>query len=134
MFFDRYVFPIIPLLAVLCVIGVPRSQSSWRAARVAALAVLAIYGAFGVAGTRDYFEWRRVHWAAVERVRDSGAYAVADIDGGLEFTRDNTKEVQPPTSPKVVVTLVIFRLPSLRDHAVSKAPGAAGRRGCRSRA
>lgn len=67
--------------------------------------MLAIYGAFGVAGTRDYFEWRRVHWAAVERVRDSGAYAVADIDGGLEFTRDNTKEVQPPTSPKVVVTL-----------------------------
>lgn len=105
-FYDRYIFFLIPLIAILCAISArPVAPPSWRPAQVLGAIVFAGYAVFSVAGTHDYFELRRAHWSVVERVVATGRYLPADIDGGLEFVRTVTGQIEFPVAPRVVVTL-----------------------------
>ena len=52
-----------------------------------ALAALLLAGlaAFAVLGTRDYFAWNRLRWAALSELMAEEKITPADIDGGFEF-------------------------------------------------
>jgi hypothetical protein len=105
-FYDRYLFFLIPLLSLLCAIAARTGgPAPWRAAQVLGAAVLAGYAAFSAVGARDFFEWRRAHWAVVQSVVATQHYPLVDIDGGLEFDRTVSGRIQFPESPRVVVTL-----------------------------
>jgi hypothetical protein len=56
-----------------------------RAPRFAAFALLIAYGLLAVVGTRDYLEWNRVRWVALEQLMRDDGVQPQDIDGGFEF-------------------------------------------------
>jgi hypothetical protein len=47
--------------------------------------LLLLYGLFAVMGTRDYLEWNRVKWRALDDLTQTEKIAPRDIDGGFEF-------------------------------------------------
>jgi hypothetical protein len=83
---DRYYLPALPLL--LAAIGALTSQSGGVQSRAClGLSVLAVslLALFAVCGTRDYFAWNRVRWAALNEFVASGKATPMDMDGGFEF-------------------------------------------------
>jgi hypothetical protein len=85
-FFDRYLLPVMALLmpflaASLRGAGVP----SLRAKTLAAGLLLAGSGVFALAGTRDYLEWNRTRWRAMDELLAKKQVEPKNLDGGFEF-------------------------------------------------
>ena len=88
-FFDRYLFPAIPFLAA----GITGTFSHFsqfpraytRGYRSAAVAFLFAGSLFSICSTRDYLEWNRVRWKALQDLIENTHARAEDIDGGFEF-------------------------------------------------
>ena len=85
-FFDRYLVPILPFLAAFAVVSLP--EPSYRLARaplIASMLLILGSGIFAIAGTRDYLEWNRTRWIALEALLSREHARPQDVDGGFEF-------------------------------------------------
>lgn len=109
-YFDRYLIPVTALLVALMAVLL-----EWRAFKVAKIqwivAILLIGGAgvFAVAGTRDYLEWNRTRWAALQTLLEKKEVKPKDVDGGFEFNGwylydDSSPTNNLATNVKYVVT------------------------------
>jgi 4-amino-4-deoxy-L-arabinose transferase-like glycosyltransferase len=85
-FFDRYLVPVTAFLAAF--IAVLLEGPSFKLApaqRLATILLLAGSGIFAVAGTRDYLEWNRTRWRALQDLLAQNEVKPKDVDGGFEF-------------------------------------------------
>ena len=85
-FFDRYLLPVMAFLAPFLAVSLrgPGSQPT-RTQYIATMLLLASSGVFALAGTRDYLEWNRTRWRAVEALLAQKDVKPEDVDGGFEF-------------------------------------------------
>jgi 4-amino-4-deoxy-L-arabinose transferase-like glycosyltransferase len=86
-FFDRYLLLLAPLVLAALVIASHRFERAFdvralRGALVLAIPVLL----WSVAGTRDYLEWNRTRWRALEHFESLG-FSEASMDGGFEYNQ-----------------------------------------------
>ena len=85
-FFDRYLLPVLALLAVFLTIGLEWTELRFpRAQKLTAFILIAIGGIFAIGGTRDYLEWNRTRWLALNSLLSEKKVQPEDIDGGFEF-------------------------------------------------
>lgn len=104
-FFDRYLIPVTAFLAAfLAAALLPRQNEKTDAtphtaaaahssffilpssfATLVSLVLIAGMGIFGVVGTRDYLEWNRTRWKALDALLAKGDVKPQDVDGGFEF-------------------------------------------------
>ena len=85
-FFDRYLLPVaVFLVAFLAVSFEAKAVGPSRARQVLALLLILGSGVFAVAGTRDYLEWNRTRWHAVDELLTKKDVKPKDVDGGFEF-------------------------------------------------
>ena len=85
-FFDRYLIPVTAFLAAfLAASPEGRGFKMGGAQKLAATLLIAGSGVFAVAGTRDYLEWNRTRWRALQSVLTQKDVKPKDIDGGFEF-------------------------------------------------
>ena len=85
-FFDRYLVP--ALLFGFGLLVLAREDSAWRWGRgqyLASMLLLVGFAVFGIAGTRDYLEWNRTRWRALEALLAKGDISAEKVDGGFEF-------------------------------------------------
>lgn len=82
-FFDRYTMVVI-LLAALLLTSLPVSRPG-RIGRIASLLVFALIALFSIAAVRDFMEWSRTRWKALDYLVDEKGVNRRMIDGGLEF-------------------------------------------------
>jgi hypothetical protein len=85
-FFDRYLLPVTAFLAAFLAVSFePKAVGPSRARQSLALLLILAFGVFAIAGTRDYFEWNRTRWHAVEELLTKKDVKPQDVDGGFEF-------------------------------------------------
>jgi hypothetical protein len=91
---DRYFVPAVPLLLVATMaFAAPKlptarfDQTSQPAAtyRVISAILILLFALYSVCGTRDYLNWNRTRWRALNELLASGKAKPEDIDGGFEF-------------------------------------------------
>jgi 4-amino-4-deoxy-L-arabinose transferase-like glycosyltransferase len=81
---DRYWLPALPfLLAALAAANSIQNPLPTRLAPTGLL--LASLALYAILGTRDYFEWNRVRWTALNDLMAGEKVSPADVDGGFEF-------------------------------------------------
>jgi hypothetical protein len=89
-FFDRYLFPAVPFLAAALVAkkskaateSPPDGCGPWVFVSVL---LLVGYVVFSICGTRDYLEWNRTRWKALNDLTQNDRVQPSLIDGGFEF-------------------------------------------------
>lgn len=85
-FFDRYLIPVtcfgMGLIVLACEIP---TLSPVRFHYIASASIIAGLALFGVAGTRDYLEWNRTRWKALDDLMTTAKISPDKIDGGFEF-------------------------------------------------
>lgn len=89
-FFDRYLVPAIPFLAASLAgfwlkDGVQPQGIDAKIAPGIAWLLIGGFAVFTICGTRDYFTWNRVRWAALNDLMENKSITPKDIDGGFEF-------------------------------------------------
>ena len=85
-FFDRYLIPVTAFLAAFLAASLEwRGFNVARGRQLAAILLIAGSGVFAVAGTRDYLEWNRIRWRALEALLAKNDVKPKDVDGGFEF-------------------------------------------------
>lgn len=85
-FFDRYLIPAV--IFGLGLVVLVREDLAWHNGRsyyLAGILLVAGFGFFGVAGTRDYLEWNRARWRALDALLAQKDITPQKIDGGFEF-------------------------------------------------
>lgn len=84
--YDRYLIPLIPIISGLIILLIDSPQSTKRSGSIGSvIIVLFCYLSFSVAVTRDYLEWNRVRWVALNDLVAQERISFAEIDGGFEF-------------------------------------------------
>jgi hypothetical protein len=85
-FVDRYLIPVTAFLAaVIATSPEGRGFKIARAQKLAVILLIAGLGVFAVAGTRDYLEWNRTRWKALQALLAQKDVKPKDVDGGFEF-------------------------------------------------
>jgi TM2 domain-containing membrane protein YozV len=85
-FFDRYLLPVTAFLTAFLALSFGATEFGLsRAGRALALLLIIGFGVFAIAGTRDYLEWNRTRWRAVDGLLAKMDVKPKDIDGGFEF-------------------------------------------------
>ncbi len=83
--FDRYLLTVVVLLTAFVVITLPVIEHPPVSLRYFAGILLVIaFAGYAIAGTRDYLEWNRVRWAALNDLQQE-KISPEQIDGGYEF-------------------------------------------------
>jgi hypothetical protein len=85
-FFDRYLIPAVVFGLGLVVLA--RGELAWpngRGQYLAAILLVSGFAIFGVTGTRDYLEWNRVRWRALDELLAQKDITPGKVDGGFEF-------------------------------------------------
>jgi len=76
--------------------------------QLAAILLIAGSGVFAVAGTKDYLEWNRTRWRALQAVLAQKDVKPEDIDGGFEFNGWNRFDnIRTPRAWAINATYVI---------------------------
>lgn len=85
-FFDRYLIPVTAFLAAFLAVSLAGREFkiAW-APLLATLLLIAGTGIFGVVGTRDYLQWNRTRWQALEALVAKEEVKPNNVDGGFEF-------------------------------------------------
>ena len=85
-FFDRYLIPVTAFLAAFLAVSLARRDFKLAGLpRLAAGLLIAGTGIFGVVGTRDYLEWNRTRWKALDALLANDGVKPNNVDGGFEF-------------------------------------------------
>jgi hypothetical protein len=85
-FFDRYLIPVTAFLAAFLAVSLAgREFKIARAPLLATLLLIAGTGIFSVVGTRDYLEWNRTRWTALQALLAKDEVKPNNVDGGFEF-------------------------------------------------
>ena len=85
-FFDRYLVPVTAFLVAFLAASLEwRGFNLARGRQLAAMLLIAGSGVFAVGGTRDYLEWNRTRWRALEVLLAKSDVKPADVDGGFEY-------------------------------------------------
>jgi len=83
--FDRYLLTAVVLLMAFVVVTLPVIERPPVSLRYFAGIFLVIsFAGYAIAGTRDYLEWNRVRWAALNDLQRENI-SPGQIDGGYEF-------------------------------------------------
>jgi hypothetical protein len=99
-FTDRYLIPVTAFLAAFIATSPGgRGFKMARTQKLAAILLIAGLGVFAVVGTRDYLEWNRTRWRALQALLAQKDVKPKDVDGGFEFNGwngfDNIGTTQP---------------------------------------
>jgi hypothetical protein len=85
-FFDRYLLPVVGFGIALMVLACRDIELTWGRNRyVAPILLVAGFAVYGVSGTRDYLEWNRIRWRALDALLAQPAVTPQLVDGGFEF-------------------------------------------------
>ncbi len=85
-FFDRYLLPVIAFLTPALAVSLRGAGAQPRRVRyLVEMLLLAASGVFALAGTRDYLEWNRTRWRAINELLAQKDVKPKDVDGGFEF-------------------------------------------------
>jgi len=107
--FDRYLLPATVFLAAF-IAASPEGRTFKMAGmqQLAAILLIAGSGVFAVAGTKDYLEWNRTRWRALQAVLAQKDVKPEDIDGGFEFNGGNRFDnIRTPRAWAINATYVI---------------------------
>ena len=84
--FDRWLIPLIPLLCAAMIVPTTANLPKKRFIAVALVSLITIIMAiFSIAGTRDYMNWNRARWQALNNLIEKESISPNEIDGGFEF-------------------------------------------------
>jgi 4-amino-4-deoxy-L-arabinose transferase-like glycosyltransferase len=85
-FNDRYLVPAVPFILGYVAALIQRSSLiERRLSYVTVGLLLVVLAVFSVCGTRDYLEWNRCRWSAINDTLRHNHARVQDVDGGYEF-------------------------------------------------
>lgn len=83
-FFDRYLVPVAALL-ILALSARHEPPEPGGRRRWVVFGLIALSGGFALAATRDYLEWNRTRWHAVDSFLTQTGIRPEELDGGFEF-------------------------------------------------
>lgn len=82
-FYDRYLIPLLPMLFGLYSLT---NQTNKRPIfTMVAQVLICLYLLYSIAATKDYIEWNRVRWQALQQLTAEESISPKQIDGGYEF-------------------------------------------------
>ena len=84
-FFDRYLLPITAFCAAFLAIYVAPVKAPSRRRFVVAVGLIAGFWIFSVATTRDYLQWNRTRWKAIDDLLAQKDIKPKEVDGGFEY-------------------------------------------------
>lgn len=84
--FDRYLLPLVPI-SILLLLSFNFEEDFFEKKSLVYVALLLVgfYSVFSVCSTRDYLEWNRVRWIALNDLLTVDKVRPNQIDGGYEF-------------------------------------------------
>ncbi|MBK7463773.1 MAG: hypothetical protein IPJ50_14310 [Betaproteobacteria bacterium] len=84
--FDRYLLPLVPI-SILLLLSFNFEENVFEKNSLGyfALFLVVFYSVFSVFSTRDYLEWNRVRWIALNDLLTVDKVRPNQIDGGYEF-------------------------------------------------
>jgi hypothetical protein len=107
-FFDRYLIPVTAFLAVgISALLIDRDVKFSHPKFIAAILLIIGSGFFAIVGTRDYLEWNRARWRALDHLVEQDSVKPEQIDGGFEFNGWNSFDDLSRTNSAQVAPLYI---------------------------
>lgn len=98
---DRWFIPLIAFLAAAIPISTDALRTTTiRYSKIPAATCLILLAVFSIGTTRDYMEWNRVRWDALNALMRDQRISPTQIDGGLEFNAwylyEDVRDVHKP--------------------------------------